>query len=234
MDRPRIIGASLLIGMLLTVGIVNALAQQADGSVEAALTCFEQLHGKGVTRNTCESGVVSARVIVRYPEQYPPAVYDAAVNGLERLALTSNDDRVRTAAVMALVNMGNGAADPPIAGTVDRLSSIFWQSNDKGLRASILRVMCCQAERAQAVEFLKAAAREDRPEDRGSHWPPAHWALSTLALMGPDGQAALASLYAEDSVKNPVARAYMEYLSKHSFQEPSATKQHDRSPSASS
>jgi hypothetical protein len=197
-----------------------ALSQRADASPKAALDCFEQSRRDGEVYSACPPGIVSAEAIVGARDRYPAATYEGVLNGLERLALVSDDSRTRGGAVLLLGSLGDPRLKEPVADTVDRLKRIYEQSSNMRVRALIARSMCCQVATGQAVEFLKSVAKDNRPEDLSSDWPPAHWALTTLETMGPAGRAALQSLHAEGNVENARARSYLEYLSKHSFQEP--------------
>ena len=196
------------------------VAQQLSVDPVRAVKCFEEAHREGVPSDDCLPDMVSAKTIVRSPERVSDAAYRATLDGLEQLAVTSDVFKARIGAVILLASAGSALLEKPDPGTVNRLATVYRQSNDIHVRSLIARVMCCQAEASQAIEVLKSVAQDDRPGDRSSDWPPAHWALTSLETMGPAGRAALQGLYADGSVKNPRARGYLEYISQHSFQEP--------------
>ncbi|HZD71687.1 MAG TPA: hypothetical protein VFA45_23090, partial [Actinomycetes bacterium] len=91
----------------------------------------------------------------------------------------------------------------------------------KGVRSLVVRTMSYQAEGARAIEFLTSVAKDERPEYRGEHWPPPYLAVATLGIMGPQGQAALQRLHTAGEVVNSRARGYLDYISGHSYKDPS-------------
>lgn len=196
------------------------IAQELSADPERAIRCFEESRRNGELSPDCPPDVVSAKTIVRSRERLSDVAYRATLEGLGRLAVASDFFQARIGAVILLASAGDVESEVPDPSVVDRLATIYRQSDDIHVRSLIARLMCCQAEVSQAVEFLQSVAREDRPEDRSTSWPPAHWALTTLETMGPPGRTALQELHTENSVKNPRARRFLEYISQHSFREP--------------
>lgn len=222
-SQTRYLRRFMFIGIVAAMSTVStsvAFGQETEASAEAALACFEQSRRDGEVFSACPPGVLSAEAIVRVRGEFPAATYEAVLSGLEQLALMSDDSKTRAGAVIVLAGLGDSRSKEPLADTVDRLRRIYEQSNDMPVRALIARLMCCQVATGQAIEFLKLVAKDNRQEDRSATWPPAHWALTALEIMGPEGRAALQSLHAEGNVENARARGYLEYLSKNSFREP--------------
>ncbi len=203
---------SILSGLLLLFSLQPVAAQ---GQAEAALACLRQTHSAG---KACEhSPTLSVVMILEDPDGYSRPVVTTLLDGLEDLALDS-DENVRGVAVASLMTPGRKVAgSPTIRGIVDRLSRVYHQSRDYGVRTLIVSQMHLQIEEAEAAAFLEAVAQEDNSLDSGSDRPPAHTALVSLTRMGPRGQAVLERLHAQGTVPG-IAKGYLEYLKQRDFQ----------------
>jgi hypothetical protein len=107
MAMPMIISRPLYASSLLVLvalgHVTGAASQQLEAEPEAALACFEESirAGKhGSDMSLCPPGVIAAEAIVLRPIEYPAATLTAVLDGLERLALTSDDRRVQLAAAI--------------------------------------------------------------------------------------------------------------------------------------
>ncbi len=215
-DRYSLFAGSLALGLLAQPLIPSpSLAQEKDAPAQAGLQCFDQM--QRLDQRICSSlkGEVVMAVVLEW-RRYRPVVVDSILDGLERLALTSDNQRVRIAAAIWLGTPGE--MDPPRPGIVDRLSRVYRTCDDQAVRRALVGPAFSQRDTAAALQFLEMVARDDRPEDRGSDEPPARGAVQYLARLGPRGRAVLERLQREGGVKNPVARANLNYLAKGDFQ----------------
>jgi hypothetical protein len=151
--------------------------------------------------------------MVRWDE-FPPATIEAVLGGLERMAITSESKRLRIAAAVYLASPGNLDMRPAMPGIVARAARVYRGTTEYIIRYTIVSAMREQAERAQAIAFLKNVALEDSPQDRGSEWPVPFAAVTVLADMGAEGRAALEQLNASGEVRNPRARAFVQNISR--------------------
>lgn len=153
----------------------------------------------------------------------PNSRIEAKLDSLQAVALTSPDWNERVAAIIGVGSPGrfwyithpDEDSPPPeirYPGIVARLGAIYTATENAELRSLIVRWMSLQAERDQAIDFLMAVAREDRPEDRNREWPVAVAAVDALAQMGTSGRAALQRLQAESRVQDPLVRARLNDL----------------------
>ena len=177
---------------------------------------------------------VPGRAFAQADRYLPLAAMNAKLDSLEHLALTSDNPDQRRSAVSAISGAGwlRSALDappppPPYSGIVARLARIYRQSDDYWVRWSINSLMVPQAERAEAVAFLEQVAQEPlvqpAPGDTVSvdaPTPLTSGALGALTLMEAEGRAALQRLYAQGTVRQPMARAYLEQLARQGFRKP--------------
>lgn len=180
-----------LLGFVLahSVAACAARAQSLESATpEAALQCFEDSRVAGKTVSDCP-GTIPAEGIVNSPVSFPSATVVAVADGLEELALTSRDWRVRFEAALWLSKLGE--SDPkrgrPVPGTVDRLAALFSQTPDSNVRHAIVTTMPPQADRSAAISFLMDAATQDFPIERKSDWPSAARAIEILNGDGSGG-----------------------------------------------
>ncbi len=199
-----------------------SFAQQQDPSVEAALDCFELRAVDG----SQQCGVVGVRSIVTNPQDYSTETVEGVLDGLERLALSSNDRRVRVDAVVWLSTAGRTSATrTPYSGVVARLLRLYETSEDRAVRMAAVSSLVRQADAAAAVSFLETVAREDRRDDRAAK------AVQNLTGYGDQGRAALQRLYDhQDDVKSANARLLLKTLEETSFKFPGRGFQEESDP----
>jgi len=164
----------------------------------------------------------------------PPVAYQR-LDSLEQAALSGPTFAARLNAVSTISRIAIGQGDcirGPVPtsieypGLVNSLASIYWRSRDASLRRAILRRMLWQVECAEAVKFLSEAATEAPPPSTASS---GGWvrdgilatsqsdAVSLLVTFGPLGEPALRRLHAEGAVRDSLARAFLERLSRNDF-----------------
>jgi hypothetical protein len=151
------------------------------------------------------------------PAKFPEATVMAVADGLERLALTSSHGRTRQEAAIWFLTLGLADADSPRPGIVERAAELFERSQDPLVRDAIVGNMHRVADREAAVRFLVHVAGEDSPVDAGRQWPSAVRAIEILAIIEPEGIAALRQLDGDTDVKNPLARRYLGLRKKELF-----------------
>lgn len=170
-----------------------------------------------------------------------PTSMNAILDSLERVALTSTEAEVRARAVMTITGAGRlwtaapGAGNMPprvrYPGIVARLARVYRQSNNASLRAMIVYWMPALDERAEAAGLLaEAAAQEPErvpPAPSGiavvgndATFPLPYLAITALTAMGEEGRATLAWLHAQGSVRETMARVYLDTLANHGFAPP--------------
>lgn len=206
------VGALILAANTPEVGI----AQDTD-IVSDALDCFEQSRRDGKRYSECAPGVVRVEVLISSRDRFDASIYEEVRDGLERLALSSDDRTVRISAVHWLARPGHklDPADPTAeAGIVNRLSALYSQANQVDVRRSIIALMEYQAEKAEAIGFLTFVAESS--ESSGGHFPAPYLAATTLAKMGPEGQAVLQDLHASGTGGERVQR-YLDRIAEKNY-----------------
>jgi hypothetical protein len=172
---------------------------------------------------------------VRAPSQ---AWVNTRLDSLEQVAVTSGAGDRRWQAALGISGFGRrwmltqrDVTAPPAEvrypGIVARLARIYGQSDDYTLRDLIIGEMIQQGERAEAVAFLAEVAQA--PPDPapavqpgvGRVWddrfPLQFDAIGTLTYMGLEGRAVLERLHAQGTVREQMARAYLDQLARHGF-----------------
>jgi hypothetical protein len=140
---------------------------------------------------------------------FPAALVDSLNAGLAQLALTGANEDVRSAAVSTLVFMGKNRPD-----VTGRIIGIYERSRDPRVRGNVLVLLPLASQRSRAIGFLRGVAvRGEEPQDEPAK------AISSLALLGPEGQAVLRELHAGGRVRSPEARARLTQLARNGYQE---------------
>jgi hypothetical protein len=172
--------------------------------------------------NSLGSDIVSS--ILHLPASYA-ARKDSLLDGLEHLALSSREDVVRRMAVGYIGFAGKGGATwSRVPGVMNRLARIYRTQGDVGVRLAVRNQLPLQAERAAAISFLRALAREpdDANDGTGPHGyfsfgDPRTEALARLAEMGEDGRTVLQAMYRSGEVRSPQGRIMLEDMARRGF-----------------
>ena len=144
--------------------------------------------------------------------QHSAATVDSALSGLERLALTAKDPLLRHHATTTLFAAGSSTVTShPLPGLVDRARSLYDATSDRVVRILVVRSMSRQAERAEAIAFLKEVIAEGDPLSDGFDQSTTHFAIDTLDVIGEEGREALRELYERGAITRP-AVGYLRYL----------------------
>jgi hypothetical protein len=159
---------------------------------------------------------------------YLPAAYsarkDSLLDGLERMALTSDADRVRQAATSFIAFAGQGGHIVPGGGSVlARLLRIYRADSQAAVRFTIVNRLPLLTERRAAAAFLRTIAAE--PDTTRGHPIHGHFshgdlrieALARLAEMGEEGRAVLQAMHGSGEARSPQARTILEHMARRGF-----------------
>jgi hypothetical protein len=157
-----------------------------------------------------------------------PASYstrkDSLLDGLERMALTSGDERVRQFATSCIAFAGQGERlAPPRGGVLTRLLRIYRADSPPLVRLTITNRLPLLTERREATAFLRTIAAEpDTSGGRGlhGHHSPGDRrieALARLAEMGEEGRAVLQAMHRSGEARSPQARTILEHMARRGF-----------------
>ena len=148
---------------------------------------------------------------------YPPADVLELLGGLEQLAIGGSPPRLRAEAAAYIGLSGSHRSTAPRPGTVARLVRVYRRSDDPLVRSLTISAMGEQVlDRSVAISFLEETAAQRNGD---SSWE-AGKALTSLALMGPDGADALRRLHAAQAVRDPEARVILETMASNGFRIP--------------
>lgn len=147
-----------------------------------------------------------------------PAHRDSILNGLQRLALESEDMNVQLYATSYLGDAGGMIAGSSV---VAQLRHIYQLR--PLVRLTVLDKMPLQQERAAAAAFLRTVAAE--PDPNGPD--PVHGyfsngdlriqALARLSEMGEDGAAALRAMHRSGEARSPQAKILLDDMARRGF-----------------
>ena len=151
-----------------------------------------------------------------------PARIDSVLYGIERQALDSDNDRVRSRATSFLAVAGKAVADQRLHPVLPRLVHIYGMSADPIVRAAVIQGMPGQRPQTDAVAFLKQVATSmpgsTHPDFADEPWE----AVSVLSVMGDTGITALRELRSSGTVTDWKARGYLDFIARRGFRHPDA------------
>jgi hypothetical protein len=216
-------------------GQAPAPARMADGVSRAdSLAIIEELGGwpppKGDSVTPAPPPSITCRE-ARARRSLDHGALDGKLDSLQQVALTSDDDKRRIAAVIGVGNAGLLSTEEQVcadvirpqvrhAGVVARLSSLYRALDDDRARRLIIILMMGQSERGDAVALLGRVVQQQLvQEDRSAALGHARNAIQSLTRMGSQGRGILRRLHEEGSVRDPSTRAYLEELAKRGFRE---------------
>ena len=148
-------------------------------------------------------------------DKFPAQTVGAILAGLERLALSSPDARVRTGAAAAFTTAGSRRNPRPVPGIAQRMLRMYERSQDQAVRRVLVSFMARSAEPQVVIPFVRSLAIQ---EPHAADFPgAAGHALATLIAMGEGGRSALQDLHARGLVRDPRARFELDELAKRDF-----------------
>jgi hypothetical protein len=150
---------------------------------------------------------------------------DSLLDGLERLALSSDDGFVRSAAAGRIAFAGEGGTNwHPLRGVMARLVRIYHTTAHPDVRLTILDALPLQSDRGPALAFLRSVASAPDPTNNAggpqeyfSFGDPRTRALTKLTEMGEDGRMALQAMYRGHEVGSVQGRIWMEEHARSGF-----------------
>ena len=153
--------------------------------------------------------------IQRNRNQVPQSTVHELLDGLELLALTSDDVTVRRSATLNIGMFGAQRWDDPMPGTVARLRRLYNQTDDETVQIAVMTSMRLVAEESQAAAFLRRIAMQ-AGEDRDFHTAPSS-AIYGLSVLGDAGSTTLRELHAGNLVRDPRAATQLELLAERGY-----------------
>jgi hypothetical protein len=165
---------------------------------------------------------------VAYDVIYLPSAFaprqDSLMDGLERLALTSDHDAVRREATSLIAFAGQvGRPSPPLRGVFPRLLRIYRSNTAWLVRALIRDQMPEQAERRAAAAFLRSIATEAdsnsgvAPHGYFAIGDPRTEAVARLAEMGEEGRSVLRAMHQNREARSPQVRIMLDDMARRGF-----------------
>jgi hypothetical protein len=162
--------------------------------------------------------------IISLPAAFAPR-RDSLLDGLERMALSSDNEHVRHVAAARIAFAGRvDETASPLPGIMARLTRIYHAHADPLVRISVRNSMPEQADRRAAAAFLRTVAAEADPTNDGSGphglfsvGDPRTEALSRLAEMGAEGRAVLQAMHRSGEARSPQARATLARMAQRGF-----------------
>jgi hypothetical protein len=206
-----------LTSLTIVAAVLFFMPQLASAQSQAslALECFVEANRTGTL--VCDPNpTISVGEVMLNPDEHPVDLVQEIAQGLQELATSDPSRRLRIAAVNWLALKGERSEVHSVR-TIDELDEIYSRSRFGDVRMSIASRMHLQLARDRAVSFLEKAANASPVEEASSEWPSAYVAINTLTRMGEDGRQALRRLSAAETVKNPVAKGYLEHLAADDF-----------------
>jgi hypothetical protein len=168
---------------------------------------------QGRSHGTATAGPNIAHVL-NNSHRFPAQTVNAILTGLERLALSSPDARVRVGAASAFTTAGSRRNPRPIPGIAQRMLRMYDRSQDRGVRRVLVSFMGRSAEPQVVIPFVRTLAIQD-PHVADFPGAASH-ALATLAAME-GGRSVLQDLHARGLVRDPGARFELNELAKRDF-----------------
>lgn len=202
MRMTRIMPVALFLLTALPAAVIaqEQHVRRADWpSVRQMLAHFEQVQ-RGTSRGSL--GAISA--VLTRPDSFPPAMVDSLLDGLQRLATTSDHPQVQNGALSWLAGAGRESQENPIPGVVERLEAVYEQACSPVVRKAAVRQLGSQAERTEAVQVLRVIATQDSSRQRAPE--AANEAVWGLTHLGPEGQSALREIHSRGLVRERTAR----------------------------
>lgn len=208
MLRSRMLGLSLLMAAACLVTPSSGEAQHEPSAAEIAraVECFalDTPPGESNDSNCTRVRLVSYLV----PQQYPVAVAEQALDGLEGLAVSSPDREVRRDAIGSIGYLGSHPRAE--VSTIDRLTRIYRANSSPGVVRAVLNAAGRNADTLRAVQLLGEIATRTGGD-------PYHLSIPAMAVeklyhMGETGREVLISLHRGGKVSDQDGAAFLRSL----------------------
>ncbi len=205
-------GLLLVLFAVLTSTSLQAQADLAPAlSVDSVLARYKRNPGGNLESSHLHH-------LLRYTNS--SARRDSLLNGLEHLALSADDARLRSSAALWLASMGEADAPLPRQGIVARLGRIYSANEAWLVRYTIQQQLPVQAERRTAAALLRSIALQpDTSSDPrvGDMGDLRFEALYRLSEMGEEGRAVLQTMHRNGEVRSPHVRRQLGQMARHGF-----------------
>jgi hypothetical protein len=213
-DNVRCIVTAVLIALPACVSLPETLTAQrlVDAAPAKILDRFAIEEASPAGPDGASSAIT---YIFVHRADYPPATVHSLIDGLERLALESDNGNVRHSSARYMSIAGYISNARPEPGLLARLKRIYARTTDPELRVAVVTSMGQIAERREAVAFLEEVAKQDPASEDFPN--AALWALRTLPGMGDEGLAALKSLHDSKAVRHAQARHGLDVLAEKGY-----------------
>ena len=202
---------------LLACCVRSLSAQEATPTPSDAVRWFAE----SIRTTGAPTGDPKGQWVIRFvvhPEQFDRATVSAVLDGLEQLAVTDSNERVRVAAVTWLASIGESSLENAQGfGVVPRLRALYRRTVIRSVRTAVVGKLGMQADSREAALMLESVASDTTQAMSNEEWPLAYHAVEALLLLGDDGRTTLRRLSQAKAIANPVARARLEQLSRSNF-----------------
>jgi hypothetical protein len=152
------------------------------------------------------TGVTGIPDIVEHPENYPRARKDSVIAGFERLAVNTDDERVREKAAMVLAVAASDKENP---GLFERVARLYATSNSQAVRVFVVHYIAKGKDPTRGIEFLKSILTSPAPRDFDIG---PYLAAQELSFMGAEGRAILQELNGRRVIIDSQARDYTQWF----------------------
>lgn len=211
--------------VVMTLGVVPGAP--ASAQVECLeLRCYSarqaiaELAREAAARESMGLGY-AATLHILTSRDAPRARRDSVADGLEHLAMRSNDPELRTRATTILVSAGRGDMDQSLPGASARVARILRATDNPDVRRRILLLGFWMADRQPLLPALREVAESPGVSEREVMFnhdvDDPSLAVEALARMGEDGAAILRDLHRRKALRSARASALLESLSRRSY-----------------
>lgn len=199
LERIALQVAFVIIGIVMpTACVAQARPTIVHSNAQEVLTQFQQQARTGIT------GVPD---VLEHPENYPRARHDSVIAGLEKLAVNSDEERVRGQAAMILAEVATNKEEDP--GLFERVARLYATSNSHLVRVSVVHYIVKGKDSTRGIEFLKSILTSPAPRDFDVG---PYLAAQELSFMGAEGRAVLTELNAKGAIIDSQARGYTQWF----------------------
>jgi hypothetical protein len=210
---------AVIVGVVFSVP-ARAQAECLDLRCYSAHRAIAELARESAARESMGLGY-AATLHILTSRDAPRARRDSVADGLEHLAMHSNDPELRTRATTILISAGRGAMDQPLSGASARVARILRATGDQDVRRRILHLGLWMADRQPLLPALREVAESQGVSEREMMFnhdaDDPSLAVEALAQMGEDGAAILRDLHRRKALRSARASALLESLSRRGY-----------------
>jgi hypothetical protein len=196
---------STLVLLLVAVGTDTVLAQAGpEKSAQQLVTEFQRGFGTG------PGPMMALASVLLHPDKHPPGLAIDVADELQELVKKGEGSSEMLIAAVTLIGTARAShGEGALPGTVDRLESIYFDSDRYRVRSQVLYVSINVPDRPATAAFLSRAAQADDKM--------AFTAVTMLEALGSDGLSALRRLYESPEPSRPAVRDYLKVRAAENF-----------------